>query len=79
MKGESGGELIEIGVKSNIQLDEGEETKVTIKLTPAWKTYTFPLDRFEGADLKHLYVVTELVYNGETPQTVYFRNINYLK
>jgi hypothetical protein len=79
MRGQLGGEVIEIGIKSNIQPDTGEETKVTKKLTPEWKTYTFPLSDFEGADTKHVYVVAEFVYNDKTPQTVYFRNIKYLK
>jgi hypothetical protein len=79
MRGQSGGEVIEIGIKSNIQPDTGEETKVTKKLTPDWKTYTFLLNDFEGADQKHVYVVVEFVYNDKTPQTIYFRNIKYLK
>lgn len=79
MKGASGGERIEIGIKSNDQPDDGRESRVSLELKPEWKTYTIPLARFGGADLKHLYVVTEFVYNGETAQTVYFRNIKYLK
>jgi hypothetical protein len=79
MRGEKGEELIEIGIKSNIQEDDGTETKVTVKLIPEWKTYSFPLDEFKGADLSHLYVVTELVYNGTTPQTMHFRNIKIVK
>lgn len=79
MKGEKGGELVEIGMKSNIQADDGTETKMTVKLTPEWKTYTFPLTDFVGTDLTHLYVVTEFVYNDQTPQTVYFKNIKVVK
>jgi len=79
MRGQSGGEVIEIGIKSNIQPDTGEEIKVTKTLTPEWKTYTFPLSDFEGSDPKHLYVVAEFVYNDKTPQTVYVRGIRYLK
>jgi hypothetical protein len=79
MRGQSGGEVIEIGIKSNIQPDTGEETKITFKLEPEWKIYQVPLDRFQGADLAHLYVVAEFVYNDKTPQTIYFRAIKYLK
>jgi len=79
MRGEKGDELVEIGVKSNIQEDDGTETKITAKLKPEWKTYTFPLSDFQGADLSHLYVVTEFVYNDTTPQTIHVRNIKMLK
>lgn len=79
MRGEKGGELVEIGVKSNIQEDDGTETKITVKMTPEWKTYTFPLSDFKGTDLSHLYVVTEFVYNGKTPQNIHFKNIKLLK
>lgn len=79
MRGQSGGEEIEIGIKTNVQPDTGEETKVTVKLTPEWKNYSFPLAEFRETDLKHLYVLTEFVYNGKEPQTVYFRNIKYLR
>lgn len=79
MRGEKGGELVEIGVKSNIQEDDGTQTRITVKLNPDWKTFTFPLAEFKGTDLSHLYVVTEFVYNDKTPQTIYFKNIKMLK
>jgi hypothetical protein len=79
MRGEKGGELVEIGVKSNIQPDDGTETKVTENLTPDWKTYNIPLADFKGADLTHLYVVAEFVYNDKTPQTIHVKNIKFVK
>jgi len=79
MRGAEGGEKVEVGIKTNTQPDNGRETKVTYTLEPNWVTYKIPLYRFKGADPKHLYVVTEFVYNGRTPQTVYVRNIKYIK
>lgn len=79
MRGAVGGERVEIGIKSNDQPDNGKETKKVVTLTPAWKVYEFPLSEFSRADLNHLYVVTEFVYNGSAPQTVYFKNIKYLR
>lgn len=81
MKGASGGETVEVGIKSNTQPDNGKEKKITVVLTDEWQEYPFPLERFIGnglQDLKNLYVVTEFVYNGAKPQTVYVRNIKYL-
>lgn len=78
MRGGSGGEQLEIGIKTNAQPDDGSEAKVPVKLTSEWKTYRFPLDRFEGIDLDHLYVVTEFVFAGSEAKTIFVRNIKYL-
>lgn len=82
LKGESGGEKIEIGIKSNRQKDDGSEEKVPIIVTSEWAPYRIPLSKFlvgDLKDLKQIYVVTEFVYTGSTPQAVYFRNIKYLE
>jgi hypothetical protein len=76
MKGEVGGEQIEIGVKTNKQPDDGSEVKLPAKLTTQWQTYTFPLSKFK-VDLSHLYVVTEFVFSAQEPQTVYFRKVKF--
>ncbi len=79
MKGETGGEQFAVGIKSNAQPDDGSETTLPVQLTPTWKTYRFPLAQFVGADLKRLYVPLEFVFAGERAQTVYFRNVAYLR
>src|SRR5260370_22146866 len=78
LKGESGNERIEIGIKTNVQPDDGSETKIPVTLTSEWKSYNFSLDRFVGVNPKKLYVVFELVFSGADAQTVYFRNITYI-
>ena len=79
MKGAVGGEQLEVGIKTNTQPDDGSETKVPVKLTSEWKPYQFRLDRFGGADLDKLYVVTEFVFSGPDSATVFARNISYSK
>jgi hypothetical protein len=79
MKGGASSRIIEVGVKSNAQPDDGSETSLPVTLAPDWKTYEFPLDKFTGSDLGRLYVVAEFVFTGADPQTVYVRNIKYLK
>jgi hypothetical protein len=78
MKAEPGTNMIDIGIKTNTQPDDGSETKIPVKLVPEWKTYELPLNRFEGANLKTLYVVTEFVFANEKAQTIYVRNVKYL-
>lgn len=68
---------VEIGIKDKNQPDDGTETKVKVYLTPTWRTYTFRLAGFTRADLHQLYIVTEFVFSGNGPKTVYFRNIKY--
>ena len=77
MKGGVGGELLEIGIKTNIQADDGSETKVPVRLTSDWKPYQFRLDKFDGTDPDKLYVVAEFVFSGSDAATVFARNISY--
>ena len=78
MKGQNGGEEVNIGLKDKKDPDNGSETKITQTLTSEYKTYTFPLSDFSTADLKNLYVVTEFVFEPGTPsQTVCFRNVEF--
>jgi hypothetical protein len=78
MKAESGGAMIDIGIKSIDQPDDGTETKVTKTLTTEWKTYEIPLNQFTGADLKKVYVAAEVVFGGPEPEIVYVRSVRYL-
>lgn len=79
MRGASGGERVEVGIKSKEQEDDGTETKIPVTLTADWKTYEFALDSFKGVDLKALYVLAEFVYTCPTKELVHVRNIKYLK
>ena len=82
LKGEHGGETVQVGLKDSTDPDNGKETTVTIdNLGTQWQTYNIPLSSFQTADKTKLYVVTEFVYNGAEAQTVYFRNTrhNYIE
>jgi hypothetical protein len=79
MKGENGRENVEIGIKDNTDPDNGQETKITKTLTKDWAVYEFSLANFKTADLSHLYVVIEFVFDGTNGRTVYFRNVKYKK
>ncbi|MEZ5082970.1 MAG: hypothetical protein R2750_05930 [Bacteroidales bacterium] len=79
MKGENGGENVDIGIKDNTDPDNGQESKITKELTQDWEVYEFSLSDFKTADLSHLYVIVEFVFGGSSGRTVYFRNIKYIK
>jgi exo-beta-1,3-glucanase (GH17 family) len=80
LRGKSGNESVEIGIKDSSDPDDGSETKTLVsQLSTEWETYEFPLSSFNTADLEKLYVVTEFVFAGSTAQTVYFRNVRYLR
>ena len=79
LRGKEGGEDIWIGLKDKYDPDDGSETKVLVSdLATDWQTFEFPLQGF-SANLRQLYVVTEFVFEpGTPPETVDFRNIQYL-
>ncbi len=68
---------IEVGIKDSFQADDGSETKVPVQTTNEWQTFTIPLSRFTGADLKRVYVLVEFVFGGPSAQTLRVRNIKY--
>jgi hypothetical protein len=83
LRGERGGESVNIGIKDNDDPDDGREKKLLASgLTTSWQTFTFALSDFrtaDRADPTRLYVVIEFVFEPGWPgQTVYFRNVKYL-
>src|SRR5439155_3868859 len=56
--------------------DDGAEQKVIVPVFGSYRTYAIPLDKFNRANLKNIYVVAEFVFSGGQ-QTVWFRNIRY--
>lgn len=79
LRGETGGESVQIGIKDATDPDDGTETKALVSnLSTQWRTYQFPLSTFGTADLTRLYVVSEFVFSGSTAQIVYFRNVRFL-
>jgi len=79
LKGEHGGESLEIGLKDASDGEDGTEDRVTVSgLKTDWGTYTFDLSNFHSADLTRLYVVLEFVFSDIIPKTVSFRNITYM-
>ena len=80
VKGEVGNESVQIGIKDANNPDDGTETKLNVpNITTSWQTYTYNIALFKTADLSTLYVPIEFVFSGSSSQTVYFKNIEYLK
>lgn len=80
LRGENGGEFVNIGIKDNTDPDNGSEKKIRVSnLTPEWQPFTFSLSDFETADVTQLYVMIEFVFEPDSPaQTVDVRNVRYL-
>ena len=79
LRGKAGGEMLQIGIKDNTDPDDGTETKIPVRCSSSWTSYEFELADFDTADLKRLYLVCEFVFAGPKAQTVYFRNVRYLR
>lgn len=78
VRGGSGGESVSIGVKDSSDPDDGSETKILVAgLTTTWTRYEWPLSTFTTADLHHVYVPVEFVFDGPTKR-VCFREVSYL-
>ena len=77
VKGETGTESLNVGIKDVTQPDGSETTIPLSGLTTQWKTYEYKLSQFTRADATKLYVVFEFVFSGSKTQTVYFNNITY--
>jgi exo-beta-1,3-glucanase (GH17 family) len=71
------GQCIRIGIKDKNQPDDGSEFTVQRCLTTQWSTITLPLSAFTGVDLKQLYVVFEVLFQGSSSTTVEIRNVRY--
>jgi exo-beta-1,3-glucanase (GH17 family) len=71
------GQCVLIGIKDKNQPDDGREITVQQCLTTQWSTITLPLSTFTGVDLKHLYVVFEVLFHGSSSVTVEVRNVRY--
>jgi hypothetical protein len=77
---------IRLGIKDATQPDDGSEITLEQPLTsctyrcagmPFWHAITLSLDNFANVDLKHTYVVFEVVFFGSVGATVELRNIRY--
>jgi hypothetical protein len=79
MKGAAGNEEVSVGIKDSTDPDNGTEVKKTERLTTEWKTYRYDLaTTFTTADLKRVYLLIELVFDGANGRTVSFRNVRYV-
>lgn len=80
LRGETGTESLFVGIKDNLDPDDGSETKLLVEgLSQEWETIQFSLRDFPTADLSSLYVVIEFVFSGRSAKTVYFRDVKYLR
>ncbi len=84
LRGEVGGEIVEIGIKDYMALDDGGEPKVKLPpLTKDFQTYEIPLSLFASSRtvipdyLRRLYVVVEFVFSDGAAESVYVKDVRY--
>jgi exo-beta-1,3-glucanase (GH17 family) len=83
MKGQNGGEEVEIGIMNRSDPANGHERRVRRSLGREYQTYDIPLSEFASPHLsvpeglKQMYVVAEFVFEGRKARTIYVRNIQY--
>src|SRR5260370_33759248 len=83
LRGESGEERVEIGVKNRSDPDNGNEKRIVERLTKDYRPYRIRLDDLRSGHLripeglKQLNTVVEFVFQGPRAETIYARNIRY--
>ncbi len=77
LRGGTGGEVVRVGIKDATDRDDGSEVTLPVTLTSEWVAYEFELTRFDSANLRALYVVTEIVFAGTASQTVDIRTVRF--
>jgi len=79
MRGESGGELVEIGMKDINDPPDGSESKIKIKLTEEWKFYEFETNQFVTADMNKIMIPLLFVFEGPTGRKINVRSVQFKK
>ncbi len=77
LKGLTGNQTVQIGIKDNTDPDNGTGTRFAVTPSLEWQGYSFPLADFSTADLSNLYVMIEFVF-GNAAADICFRNVMYL-
>lgn len=79
MKGEIGGEQLEIAMKDKNDPPDGSESRVKIELTDQWKIYEIQTNQFKTADMKLIMVPLAFVFEGPLGRTIHVRSIQFKK
>lgn len=78
LKGAKGGEKIQISIKDETNPTDGSEAKVPLTLSNTWQVYDIPLSKFEGTNLKKLFMPAAFIVENEAT-TISIKNIEYLR
>lgn len=77
MKGETGGEEFEIGMKDINDPANGSETKIKIELTNEWQVFEFETEEFVTADMKRIMVPLAFVFEGPVGKKVHVKTVQF--
>ena len=79
MKGETGGEQLEIAMKDKNDPPDGSESRVKIELTDQWKIYEIQTNQFKTADMQFIMVPLGFVFQGPLGRRIHIRSIQFKK
>lgn len=79
IRGLSGPDTVQLGIKTDTQPDDGSEAKVFVAVQEEWNTYAVPLTAFHGTDLRKIYIPLEIVFSGPDPISLQFKDVRYLR
>lgn len=77
LKGSGENEFVMVSIED--RFGSPGKAHFALNITESWQTYLFSLLDFGRTDLKNLHVVSNFSFTGQKAQTVYFRNIKFLR
>jgi|AntRauTorckE6833_2_1112554.scaffolds.fasta_scaffold00002_46 hypothetical protein len=77
MRGETGAEAFEIGMKDINDPPDGSESKIKIELTDEWKVYEFETNQFITADMNRIMVPLAFVFEGPIGKKIHLKSVQF--
>ncbi len=75
--GVTGDETIKVSIKDRTNPRDGSEPQVTVRLTAGYQEYKLALGRFRPTQLNKLFVVTNIIFEGEEAMQICVRKIKF--
>lgn len=79
MKGNVGGETLDLTMKDKNDPADGSESRLKLELTKDWKTYEIDTNHFKTADMSVIEVPLAFVFQGPTARKIHIRSIQFKK
>jgi hypothetical protein len=77
MRGASGDEVFDIGMKDINDPPDGTESKIKVELTAEWKVFEFETKQFVTADMDRIMVPLGFVFEGPIGRKIHVKSVQF--